>query len=40
MNTRQLFAANDRFAQFLGVELLEVSPGRAKAKLAIMERQR
>ena len=37
MNTSQLFAANDRFAQFLGIELLEASPGRAKAKLVIKE---
>jgi acyl-CoA thioesterase len=38
MNTIQLFAANDSFAQFLGIELLEGSPGKAKAKLAITER--
>jgi acyl-CoA thioesterase len=38
MNAGQLFAANDNFAQSLGIELLEVSPGKAKAKLAITER--
>jgi acyl-CoA thioesterase len=34
---RQYFKG-DRFAEYLGIELLEVAPGRARAKLAIDER--
>ncbi|MBK5969725.1 MULTISPECIES: PaaI family thioesterase [Thiorhodovibrio] len=32
------YFSGDRFAEYLGIELLEVSPGRARAKLAIDER--
>jgi acyl-CoA thioesterase len=38
MNTVDLlskFVKNDRFAKHLGVEMLEYSPGRAKAKMAL-----
>ncbi|MGD9505765.1 MAG: PaaI family thioesterase [Syntrophobacteraceae bacterium] len=31
------FFKNDRFAEYVGIELLEVSEGRAKAKLEIKE---
>jgi acyl-CoA thioesterase len=37
MKESQLFSKNDTFAKYLGIELLEVSPGRAKAKLTITE---
>ena len=35
MTAQQPFAHDDAFARFLGIELLEVSPGRAKAQLTI-----
>jgi acyl-CoA thioesterase len=40
MNATQIqdFFRNDRFAAHVGIELLEVSPGRARARLVIDER--
>ena len=35
MNTIQQFAQNDTFAELLGIELVDVSEGRAKARLKI-----
>ena len=37
MNDIQPFLQNDAFAQHVGIELLEVSPGKAKARLKIQE---
>ncbi len=37
MNYIQQFCKNDTFAQYLGIELLEVSEGNAKARLKIAE---
>jgi len=37
MKEYQLFSANDKFAEHVGIELLEVSKGKAKAKLEIKE---
>ncbi len=34
---REFFSARDKFAQHCGVELLEVSEGRARAKMEITE---
>ena len=32
------FLENDRFARMAGIELLEVSPGRARAKMVVQDR--
>jgi acyl-CoA thioesterase len=37
MKESQRFSKNDTFAQHVGIELLEVSKGKAKAKLTIAE---
>lgn len=37
-NLLQDFFRNDRFAAFVGVELLDVAPGRARARLEIEDR--
>ena len=37
MQTIRNFLKNDRFAEHNGIELLEISPGRAKAKLQIKD---
>jgi len=34
-NVKEFFSQNDLFAQHIGAELLEVSPGQARAKLEI-----
>jgi acyl-CoA thioesterase len=40
MSTTQIhhFFRNDRFAEYVGIELLEVAPGRARARLEIDDR--
>ena len=40
MNVTQIqnFFRNDRFAEYVGIELLEVAPGRARARLEIDDR--
>jgi acyl-CoA thioesterase len=38
MENSQLFSKNDTFAEHVGIELLEVSKGKAKAKLEITEK--
>jgi acyl-CoA thioesterase len=40
MNATQIqnFFRNDRFAEYVGIELLEVSPGKARARLEIDDR--
>jgi acyl-CoA thioesterase len=34
---KQFFTKNDKFAEYVGIELLEVSEGKAKAKMEIKE---
>ena len=34
---KQFFTENDKFAEYVGIELLEVSEGKAKAKMEIKE---
>ena len=38
MSDIRAFLEKDRFAQFVGIELMDVSPGRAKARLKIDQR--
>jgi acyl-CoA thioesterase len=38
MESIKRFLGNDRFAQHVGIELLELAPGRAKATLRIADR--
>ncbi len=38
MKNNQLFSKNDTFAEYIGIELLEVSKGKAKAQLGISEK--
>jgi len=38
MENNQLFSKNDTFAEYIGIELLEVSKGKAKAQLDISEK--
>lgn len=38
MNTMQQFSKNDVFAKYVGIELLDVSAGQAKAQLKITEK--
>ena len=34
---KQFFTENDKFAEYVGIELLEASEGKAKAKMEIKE---
>jgi acyl-CoA thioesterase len=40
VDTIRQFFRNDRFAEHAGIELLEVAPGRAKARMAIEDHHR